>query len=337
MVPADNGRMRFINSAGELVADDRVRDHFTSSPVGADDKIYWCSERGRTYVIDAARLAGDQPSVRVLAVNQLGAPCLASPAIAHGCLFIRTSEALYCIAGQGASIESQPAPSLPGTLAGLKARYEEHRAEWQNEPEARIRLETLEAIAQLDDPQVIPFLFETVQKEPHWDICEEAVKSLGRKGRPAVDSLIVLVKDSRPFIRTSAIEHLGRLKATKAIPAVLAATRDKEPLVRSASLRALGEIGGQPTPQLANIINALIAASAHLEEEAAVVRQSALDGLAALAGKVGARREEVIRALVTATSDRNPRLAARAKEILDDVYRATAAEIKMARKAEGGR
>jgi outer membrane protein assembly factor BamB len=334
LVPADNGRMRFISAAGELVADERVRDHFTASPVGADGKIYWCSERGKTYVIDAGRLAGDKPSVRVLAVNQLDGPCLATPAIAHDRLFIRTTEALYCIAGSGKPGVPPPVTSLPGTFAELKARYDQHQADWKIEPKARIRLETLEAIAQLDDPQVIPFLLQTAQKEPHWDICEEAVKSLGRKGQPAVDSLIVLLKDFRPFIRTCAIQDLGRLKATKTISAVLTTTRDKEPLVRSASLQALGEIGQQQPPQFPEIIKAMLAALADREREEAVVRQSALDGLAALAGKVTAERQEVIRVLVSAASDRNPRLAKKAGEILNSVYQATPTEIKKARHAD---
>ena len=47
MVPGDNGRMLFYNAACELVVEGRVHDHFTSSPVGADGKIYWCSSAAR--------------------------------------------------------------------------------------------------------------------------------------------------------------------------------------------------------------------------------------------------------------------------------------------------
>src|SRR5208283_1799970 len=79
MVPGDNGRMLFYNAACELVVEDRVHDHFTSSPVGADGKIYWCSERGKTYVIDAAGLTGKRPSLKLLSVNQLPGVFLATP------------------------------------------------------------------------------------------------------------------------------------------------------------------------------------------------------------------------------------------------------------------
>jgi len=328
LVPGDNGRMLFFDAACRRVAEGRVRDHFSSSPVAGDGKIYWCSERGKTYVIDAAKLAGDPPSVEVLAVNQLPGVCMATPAIAGGRLYIRTSEALYCIAGTGgaAVVRSDGGPA--GTFAELKKRYEEHEAFWQNEPEARIRLETLEAIARLDDPEVIPFLLHTAQKEPHWDICEEAAKSLGRKGPAAVDSLVELLPDPRPFIRTIAISELGRLKATKAADKLLIATRDREPLVRSVAFQALTQIAQEDTPALPEIIAAMTAAVAAGDREETVVKQAALDGLAALGSKAAAQRQDVVTALVAALSDRNPRLADRARQTLSSVYHVTPEEIE---------
>ena len=71
LVPGDNGRLLLYSGTHQRIGDERVRDHFTASPVAGDGKIYWASERGRVYVIDAARLMGDQPSAVVLAVNQL--------------------------------------------------------------------------------------------------------------------------------------------------------------------------------------------------------------------------------------------------------------------------
>ena len=154
-----------------------------------------------------------------------------------------------------------------------EGRYEKHQADWQNEPEAQIRLETLEAIARLDDPQVIPFLLHTAQKEPHWDICEEAAKSLGRKGPPAVDSLIVLLPDSRPFIRTIAINELGRLKADQGGPG---------PADRRARQAAAGSQcepaspgsnrAGRRRPILPRSSRAMTAAVDDVQQEEAVVR-----------------------------------------------------------------
>lgn len=327
MVPGDNGKMLFYDAACKLAVEDRVRDHFTSSPVAGDGKIYWCSERGKTYVIDAASLTGRKPAVKVLSVNQLGGVFLATPAIAGGRLFLRTNEALYCVAETGAARLAHSDKALSGTFAELKSRFEKHEAVWTNEPEAQIRLETLEAIARLDDPGVVPFLMYAVQKEPHWDICEEAVKSLGRKGAPAIDSLISLVADSRPFIRTVAISDLGRLRVAKAIPQLLVATRDKQPLVRCASLKALAQIGQQDLASVAQIVSLLIAVLADRTEEA-VVKQSALDGLAILADKAHAQREEILRALRLMQECGNPRLAHKAQEILRNDYHAAPGEMK---------
>jgi hypothetical protein len=335
LVPGDNGRMLFYNGGGRLVVEERVRDHFSSSPIGGDGKIYWSSERGKTYVIDAARLAGDKPSVEVLSVNQLSGVCMATPAIANGRLFIRTSAALYCVAQTGKTALAQPVKTLSGTLAELKERYDKHQADFQNEREALVRLETLDAIAKLDGPEVIEFLLHTARKEQHWDICEEAAKSLGRKGLPAVDPLIALLPDPRPFIRTIAVNELGRLKVTKAVPAILNAARDQQPLVRSASLQALAQIGREETPHFPEIIAAMNAALAKREREEPVVRQSALEGLAALARKVTSQRQAVIQTLVGILGDRNPRLAKKSREVLDSIYKATPAEMEKARHPVG--
>ena len=61
---------------------------------GADGRLYAGNEQGLVYVLTA----GD--SYELLATNDMGAPCLATPAIAGGELFIRTQTHLYCIAGQ---------------------------------------------------------------------------------------------------------------------------------------------------------------------------------------------------------------------------------------------
>lgn len=109
------------------------------------------------------------------------------------------------------------------------------------------------------------------------------------------------------------------------------ATRDKQQLVRSASLQALAQIGQNEATCSPKVIAAMIAALGNREHEEPVVRQSALDGLAALEGKVGDQRGDVIRALIGALTDRNPRLARKAKETLDRVYKATPAEIEKVR------
>ncbi|MBA4147956.1 MAG: PQQ-binding-like beta-propeller repeat protein [Verrucomicrobia bacterium] len=69
-----------------------VREVFKSSPTGADDKIYCMSERGTVVVLSA----GDE--FKILSKIEMGDfPNRSSIVAAHGNLFIRTAETLYCI------------------------------------------------------------------------------------------------------------------------------------------------------------------------------------------------------------------------------------------------
>ena len=64
---------------------------FTSSPWAYDGKIFVLSEAGDTYVIQAG------PTFEVVGRNPLDEFTMATPAIAHGSLFIRTASRLYRI------------------------------------------------------------------------------------------------------------------------------------------------------------------------------------------------------------------------------------------------
>jgi outer membrane protein assembly factor BamB len=69
-----------------------VRDIFRASPTGADGKVYCLSEKGTVVVLDA----GDE--FKILSTIHMGeAPVRSSIAVAHGALFIRTANSLYCI------------------------------------------------------------------------------------------------------------------------------------------------------------------------------------------------------------------------------------------------
>jgi outer membrane protein assembly factor BamB len=66
---------------------------YSASPVLADAKIYLMNENCETVVLDAGS------NFRILATNALeGANGLSSPAVAGSELFLRTSEAIYCVA-----------------------------------------------------------------------------------------------------------------------------------------------------------------------------------------------------------------------------------------------
>jgi outer membrane protein assembly factor BamB len=64
---------------------------FKASPVGVDRHILLASEDGDVFVIKAG------PIHEVLAVNSIGEPIWASPAISEGRIFLRGKEHLYCI------------------------------------------------------------------------------------------------------------------------------------------------------------------------------------------------------------------------------------------------
>ena len=70
---------------------------FTASPVAADGKLYFTSEEGQTYVLKAGA------EFVLLRTNALGDPCLATPAIADGMLFVRTQRYLFGIGREGGS------------------------------------------------------------------------------------------------------------------------------------------------------------------------------------------------------------------------------------------
>jgi outer membrane protein assembly factor BamB len=77
----------------ELARIRNIGDYY-ASPVAADGKIYVVGENGFVVVLSQG------PTLNILAKNDLGEPCLASPAVADGRIFIRTREKLYCISNE---------------------------------------------------------------------------------------------------------------------------------------------------------------------------------------------------------------------------------------------
>ncbi len=77
--------------SGAPLWDLRLEGSFAASPLIADDKLYAVNEEGTTSVVDIS----GQP--KILSVNRLSGPILASPVAAGGCLFLRTDQFLYCI------------------------------------------------------------------------------------------------------------------------------------------------------------------------------------------------------------------------------------------------
>src|SRR5262249_4941776 len=76
---------------GKLVRVVRLSDssNFSASPVYAEGRLYFASQEGATYVVEAP------PELKVLAVNELKESCTAPPAMAGRALFLRTKTDLY--------------------------------------------------------------------------------------------------------------------------------------------------------------------------------------------------------------------------------------------------
>ena len=79
--------------AGAIVWQHRLNGAFSASPVYADGRLYFQSEEGVTTVVGPGR------EFKVLSVNALDAPTLASMAVASGSVFLRTATHLYRIGG----------------------------------------------------------------------------------------------------------------------------------------------------------------------------------------------------------------------------------------------
>lgn len=78
----------------------RIRNvgEYFASPVYGDGKIYVVGENGIVIVLDA-----DEDEVDVLAKNDLGDSCLATPAIADGRIYFRTRTKLMCFQEEGSA------------------------------------------------------------------------------------------------------------------------------------------------------------------------------------------------------------------------------------------
>jgi len=81
----------FKAASGQVIWRERLGGRFSASPVWADGKIYFLSEKGITTVIQ------EGAEFKVLAENGLNETCKASPAISQGNIFIRSEKHLYCI------------------------------------------------------------------------------------------------------------------------------------------------------------------------------------------------------------------------------------------------
>src|SRR5688572_27697425 len=113
----DHGVVKcFTAKTGEQHYSERLgaggRSGFTASPVATSDKLYFTSEEGIVYVVKAA------PKFEVLTKNELGEPCMATPAISGDSLFFRTRSHLLGVSGPQCRRVDSPFPGYTNVSRG---------------------------------------------------------------------------------------------------------------------------------------------------------------------------------------------------------------------------
>jgi outer membrane protein assembly factor BamB len=92
----DNGVLNCYEAkTGKPIYQERLgtgRTGFSASPVAANGKLYFTSEEGEVYVVQAG------PTFKVLATNPMDEICMATPAISEGVLYFRTQGHVVAIA-----------------------------------------------------------------------------------------------------------------------------------------------------------------------------------------------------------------------------------------------
>jgi outer membrane protein assembly factor BamB len=88
----ENGMVMCLQAAsGQIVWTHRLSGKFSASPVYADGKIYFLSEKGKTPIIEAA------PAFKQISESRIDGTCRASIAVSNGKILIRSDSHLYCI------------------------------------------------------------------------------------------------------------------------------------------------------------------------------------------------------------------------------------------------
>jgi outer membrane protein assembly factor BamB len=91
-VIADNGVAQCLDArTGQVHWRQRLPGQYRASPIAADGRVYFLNDAGKCTIVAAAA------AYRKLAENDLADETIASPAVAHGCIYQRGKTMLYCI------------------------------------------------------------------------------------------------------------------------------------------------------------------------------------------------------------------------------------------------
>lgn len=92
-VQADNGQATFLEArTGKAIWNESLGRHHDASPLLVNGLIHSLADDGTTYVVNP------KSEFELVAKNAIGEPCHATPAIADGRIYLRTTTNLWCIA-----------------------------------------------------------------------------------------------------------------------------------------------------------------------------------------------------------------------------------------------
>jgi outer membrane protein assembly factor BamB len=88
-----NGQLTCFEAVtGKVIYKQNLNEAFTASGIAADGKVYFTSEEGNVYVIQAG------PEYKLLSINRMNDVCMASPAISGNTLYFRTQHFVVAVA-----------------------------------------------------------------------------------------------------------------------------------------------------------------------------------------------------------------------------------------------
>jgi outer membrane protein assembly factor BamB len=87
-----NGALTCFNAlTGEVKYKENLSDAFSASGIAADGKVYFSSENGKIFVVQAG------PVFKLLSVNKMNDVCMATPALSGNAIFFRTQHYLVAV------------------------------------------------------------------------------------------------------------------------------------------------------------------------------------------------------------------------------------------------
>jgi HEAT repeat protein len=102
-----------------------------------------------------------------------------------------------------------------------------------------VRLHAAKALGEAKDARAVEPLIVALGDK---SCGHTAANALAKIGKPAVEPLIVALKNENPFVRRNAAEALGEIKDASAVKPLINALKDNDLIVRRNAAKALGKI-----------------------------------------------------------------------------------------------